>query len=126
MAATAAFMLLPGLVDAFKPSAPPTQGDSSEIPDYQATLSAVQRQQAIDQGQLNALGQVFKGQSQQLQTKIDNQQKTFTSQLSAQQEVFQKNTVAVSEVVKNPGLDPQILQYGLLGFGALALFIVLS
>jgi hypothetical protein len=125
MAATAALMLIPGMIDAFTPNAPPVV-DESVIPDYQTTLTAVQKQQAIDQAQLNALGNIYKGQSQQLQTKIDNQQKTFTSQLSAQQEAFQKSTVEVSKVVKNPGIDPQILQYGMLGFGALALFIVLS
>jgi len=123
--ATAALFLVPSLIDAFTPNEAPVV-DESSIPDYQTTLTAVQRQQAIDQAQVNALGEVFKGQSQQLQTKIDNQQKTFTAQLSAQQEAFEKSTVDVSDVVKNPGIDPQILQYGILAFGAMALLIVLS
>jgi len=122
--AMTALMLAPGIIDQFSPSAPPVV-NNSDIPDYQTTMLAVQKQQAIDQSQINALGEVFKGQSQQLQNKIEEQQKTFTGQLSAQQQAFQKNTVEVSKVVKNPGIDPQILLYGGLGFGALALIIVL-
>ena len=125
MASTALLMLAPGVIDAFTPNAGPVVNDS-DIPDYQTTLLAVQKQQAIDQAQVNALGQVFKGQSQQLQNKIEEQQKTFTGQLSAQQEAFKKSTVDVSKVVVNPGIDPAILQYAILGFGALALFIVMG
>jgi hypothetical protein len=100
-------------------------GYSDAPPDYQQSLDAVQRQRDEDQRALNQLGEAVKKQNENLEKRITKTQETAVAQLNKQQEEFKKKTVDVRSI-KMPGIDPNVLLYGGVAFGIMALFIVMK
>ena len=132
MAAQAALMILPSVFGQFGAGPAPTNGpvpdstppSNDDVPDVGAAQAAVMRQQQADQIAVNTLVGQYKTYNQKLADSVGKTQKDITGQLSKQQEAFQKTMVNVDDVVKAPGIDPDLLMYGGLAFGALALVIV--
>lgn len=136
MASTIAMLALPGIIDdmgiggggVFGGATPPQQqgGGGGGIPDYQKTLELVQKQKEADQKAIDELGGQFKKINQGLSDKLTATQKEAISALSKQKEVFDKAVVNVEDVVEKPGIPPDVLFYGGLLFGGLALLIVIQ
>ena len=94
-------------------------------PDYQESVDAVKRQQEEGQKAVNQLATAFKAHNEGLVKRIENTEKTAVAQLNKQKEAFKAKTVDVKDI-EMPGIDPNVLLYGGLAFGAMALFIVLN
>lgn len=134
--ASIALLALPGIIDemgigeggVFGGSTPPEQqgGGGGGIPDYQKTLELVQKQKEADQKAIDELGGQFKKINQGLSDKLTATQKEAISALNKQKEVFGKSVVNVEDVVEKPGIPPDVLFYGGLLFGGLALLIVIQ
>jgi hypothetical protein len=134
--ASLALFALPGIIDdmgiggggVFGGATPPQGqgGNPPGIPDYQKTLELVQKQKEADQKAIEELGGQFKKINQGLSDKLGATQKEAISALSKQKEIFDKSVVNVEEVVEKPGIPPDVLFYGGLLFGGLALLIVIQ
>jgi hypothetical protein len=125
MASALALMSVPSAFNQFGvgPSYGATEGYSETPPDYQETVDAVKRQQEEGQKAVNQLATAFKTHNEGLVTRIANTEKTAVAQLNKQKEVFKATTVDVKDI-EMPGIDPNVLLYGGVAFGILALFIV--
>lgn len=100
-------------------------GYNDAPPDYQESLDAVERQKAEGQKAVNELATAFKAHNEGLVKRISKTEETAVAQLNKQKEEFKKKTVDVKDI-QMPGLDPKVLLYGGVAFGAMALFIVMK
>lgn len=132
--ASLALLALPGIIDdtglggggVFGGATPPQGQGQPGIPDYQKTLELVQKQKEADQKAIEELGGQFKKINQGLSDKLGATQKDAITALNKQKEIFEKSVVNVEEVVEKPGIPPDVLFYGGLAFGGLALLIVIQ
>ena len=132
--ASLALLALPGIIDdtgiggggVFGGNPNAGGGGQVGIPDYQKTLELVQKQKEADQKAIDELGGQFKKINQGLSDKLTATQKEAISALNKQKETFEKSVVNVEEVVEKPGIPPDVLFYGGLLFGGLALLIVIQ
>jgi hypothetical protein len=131
MAAAAGLFLLPSLLNQFGVGEQAGAGYGNEggysdaPPDYQESVEAVRRQQEEGQKAVNQLGEAFKAHNEGLVKRITKTEAAAVHQLNKQKEEFQKKTVDVKDI-KMPGLDPNVLLYGGVAFGIMALFIVMK
>jgi len=126
--ATAAMLLLPSVFDEFNGSNDGGGGGggySDAPPDYQESLDAVNRQREEGQKAVNQLAETFKQHNQGLVKRIAKTEETAVAQLNKQKEVFKAKTVDVKDI-EMPGIDPNVLLYGGVAFGIMALFIVMK
>jgi hypothetical protein len=127
--ASSLLFLLPGIMDELPGGGYNNGGGNDDYndapPDYQESVDAVKRQQEEGQKAVNQLATAFKAHNEGLVKRIENTEKTAVAQLNKQKEAFKAKTVDVKDI-EMPGIDPNVLLYGGLAFGAMALFIVLN
>jgi len=130
--ATAAMFLLPAIFDEFGGGGGGGGGGGNDgggyndaPPDYKETQDAVNRQRDEGQKAVNQLAETFKAHNEGLVKRITKTEETAVAQLNKQKEVFKAKSVDVKDI-KMPGLDPNVLLYGGLAFGIMALFIVMK
>ena len=134
MAGTIALLALPSIIDemgiggggVFGRDANAGNNPPVGVPDYQKTLELVQKQKEADQKAIEELGGQFKTINQGLSDKLTQTQKDAIAALNKQKEIFGKSVVNVEDVVDKPGIPPDVLFYGGLLFGGLALLIVIQ
>jgi hypothetical protein len=130
--ASSLLFFLPSIVDEFKGDSGgggggggDSGGNNSDPPDYQESLDAVNRQRDEGQKAVNQLAENFKAHNEGLVKRIAKTEETAVAQLNKQKEVFKAKTVDVKDI-EMPGIDPNVLLYGGLAFGAMALLIVMK
>ena len=94
-------------------------------PDYQETLDAVNKQKEEGQKAVDQLATAFKAHNEGLVTRITKTEETAVAQLNKQREVFRARMVDVNDI-EMPGIDPNVILYGGIAFGIMALFIVMK
>jgi hypothetical protein len=97
----------------------------SSVPDYQEASDAVRRQREEGQKAVDQLATAFKSHNEGLVKRIAKTEETAVAQLNKQKEAFKAKTIDVKDI-DLPGVDPNVLLYGGLAFGAMALFIVMK
>ena len=130
MASTLALMALPNAFNQFGLGGNDDGGGggggySDAPPDYQETVDAVRRQQEEGQKAVNELATAFKAHNEGLVKRITKTEETAVAQLNKQKETFKAKTVDVKDI-KMPGIDPNVILYGGVAFGIMALFIVMK
>ena len=129
--ASLALLALPSIFDEFNGSGNSNSNSNSgggyndAPPDYQESLDAVNRQREEGQKAVNELAGAFKKHNEGLVKRIAKTEETAVAQLNKQKEVFKAKSVDVKDI-EMPGIDPNVLLYGGLAFGAMALFIVMK
>jgi hypothetical protein len=128
--ATAALLLAPSIFNQFGLGGNDDDGggggsNNNDAPDYQETEDAVNRQREEGQKAVNQLATAFKTHNEGLVKRIAKTEETAVAQLNKQKEVFKESMVDVNDI-EMPGIDPNVILYGGVAFGIMALFIVMK